>query len=120
MPSYGGFRDLPDYILKRSKQSGKSLRELSEEMRFSHSYLNNIVTGKITNPKKKSLDIMARHFGDSPRLVRVLGGVETPIIEDGQDRVSASILDVAMSLSAMGRQKLLEFANFLKGQEREK
>lgn len=116
MTAYAGFADLADYINRRSKSAGKSLREISLELGFVHSYLNALSKGRYA-PSREKLDKIARYSNDNPRIPRVLAGYETPPISTDGNRTLSALMDAASTLSSASQRELLKMAEFLKSKE---
>ncbi len=114
MPAYAGYNSLGDYLERRCGERGLSFNQMSGQMGWTHSYLAGLAKGDF-NPSRQRADTIAKFFGDNPRLVRILAGLEIPPTED--DRDVAAIRDVAASLSDSNRRELLRYAKYLKGQQ---
>jgi len=108
---YAGFKSLADYLTRRSKDKDISLAALSEALGFTHSYIHGLTSESFT-PSRTRADQIAKYFGDDPRTIRVLAGLESP------PRDSSPLLDelteIMAALSAAKRKQLVEYARFLR------
>ena len=111
MPTYGSFENLADYLTQRCRQNGQSYNSLSEAIGKSHGYIHGVATGGFA-PSRKTADVIAKHFDDPPRLVRILADLELPA--PGMDKELDELTDIAASFKKKEKGELLEFARFLK------
>lgn len=129
MPAYAGFKDLRDYIDKRCAARQMSLNEIATDLKWPRAYIYSIYYNDSRpvdkrdsksyrghRPSRPRADALARYFGDPPRLVRVLSGLEAApsLIEE---RDVAEIVDMVTPLSSHQRRKLIEFINFLRSKK---
>lgn len=112
MPAFAGFKDLGDYLEKRCKDRDLSFEALSTELKFNHSYIHGIATGRF-EPSKKRADAIAAYFGDSPKTVRIIAGIELP--PTGDDKFFTEIKESLAVLPDKGKQELIEYARYLLG-----
>ena len=112
MPAYAGFRDLLDYIEQRCAREGISRSALAENLGWPRNYMTALFR-RVHKPTRPRADKLARDFGDEPRLVRILAGLEAPpsIIED--KRV-AEIVDLVMPLSDAKRSEAINYLRYLR------
>ena len=113
MPSYAGFKDLRDYLEQRAVTKQVSFNELSSALGFTHTYIAGIATGAFS-PSRSRADAIAKYFGDPPRVIRVLAGLELPPTDE--DETVSAIREIAVSLPASSRRELLRYARFLQEQ----
>lgn len=111
MSSFAGFRNLEDYIETRCREKKISMRQAGEALGRGHAYLSAIAKGRYT-PSPAAADEVAEFFGDNPRIVRILAGLELPPTDE--DKIVFEIREIAASLSRRAKTELLEYANFLK------
>lgn len=115
MTAFAGFRDLNDYLSTRCREHNLSFNALSaDELGWNHSYIHGIATGLFL-PSAARCDIIANYFGDNPRIVRVLAGIELPPT-DG-DPIIVELKEFAASLTTGQRRELLKFAHYLKSKD---
>jgi hypothetical protein len=112
MTAFAGFKSLGDYIETRCRENGLSERGLTEALGKAHAYVHSIKQGYY-KPSRKAADTIAAYFGDSPRIVRILAGLEEPPDDDAP--LVAGIKEIATSLPKAGVEELLQFAKFLQG-----
>jgi hypothetical protein len=115
MPPYGGFDSLSDYLVQRCRENGLSYQAASLEIGATTSYVHDLIKGRI-GPSSKRCEALAKLFGDPPRLVKILAGVETAPVE--LDKTISAILDVAQTLTTHNKSELLRYARFLKDGEK--
>jgi hypothetical protein len=111
VPAYAGFSSLRDYLEKRCAQHQLSFNSLSEELGFTHSYIY-VVAEERYRPSRRRADAIAKYFGDNPRIVRILAGLELPPVDE--DATLSAIREVAASLAPADRRELLRYALYLK------
>ena len=111
MAAFAGFRDLDDYLSTRCRERDLSFNSLSETLGWNHSYIHGIANGLFL-PSAARCDAIATHFGDNPRIVRILAGIELPPTEG--DPLTTEIKEFAASLSPRARRELLKYAHYLK------
>lgn len=78
-----------------------------------HAYVNALIVGRY-KPSAKACDAIAAYFGDNPRTVRILAGIELPPTDE--DKTVFEIKEIAASLSLKGKRELLRYAHYLKDQ----
>lgn len=110
MPAYAGFESLGDYLTRRCADRRLSYNELSDQLGFTHTYIASIASAAFS-PSRARADAIARFFGDPPRLVRILAGLELPPTEE--DEIVSAIREVAAGLTPSKKRELLRYANYL-------
>ncbi len=110
---YAGFKNLADYLARRSHDKDISLASLSRELGFTHSYIHGLTSGSFT-PSRTRADIIAKYFGDEPRVVRVLAGLETPPRKSTP--AGDELIEIMSALPAAKKKQLVEYARFLRSQ----
>lgn len=112
MPAYAGFKSLLDYIEQRCTRDGISRSALAESLGWPRNYMTALFKG-VHRPSRPRADKLARHFGDEPRLARILAGLEAPpsVIED---RKVAEIVDLVMPLTEAKRDEAIKYLRYLR------
>ena len=109
--SYAGFRDFQDYLDQRLARERMNRAALAEALNFPKSYIHGLYHGEF-GASTDRINTIAEYFGDDPRILRVLLGVEPPP-RALDDKALQEILDTALSLSQTKREELLKFARYL-------
>lgn len=112
MTSYAGFRDLADYIDQRCKENNIARTAVAAELGWPRNYMHDVYHLKFRISRARA-NQLAKHFGDEPRLVRVLGDVEAPPSGD-TDKLTAEIADLIKPLSKDLQQKMLQLLRNIK------
>jgi transcriptional regulator with XRE-family HTH domain len=113
MKGYAGFRGLSEYIERRLSETGHSKNSLSEALGWTHSYIAAVTTGSFV-PSRKRADAIAKFFGDDPRIIRVLAGLEMPPPDLENDPGTVTLLSAYNSLPVDGKRELEQYAQFLR------
>lgn len=112
MPTYAGFRDLLDYLERRCAREGLSHSALAENLGWPRNYMTALFARK-HKPSRARADKIAKYFGDEPRLVRILCGLEAaPSVPE--DKQVAEIVDLVMPLSDAKRVEAITYLRYLR------
>lgn len=109
--SYAGFRDFKDYLDQRLARQRLTRAALAEALNYPKSYIHGLYHGDF-GASTDRINEIAQYFGDDPRILRVLLGIE-PAPRDLDDKALQEILDTALSLPQTKREELLKFARYL-------
>ena len=96
MTAFAGFRDLQHYLDERLARDEITQNSFSEALKLRRNYINSIYHGTF-KPSRQRCDLIARHFGDDPHILRILVGLESPP-PDLSDKLLREIYDLAASL----------------------
>lgn len=99
-----------DWLTQELEKRHWSQRELARRSGVSQSAISLVMRGNA--PSADFCIAVAQAFGESYWKVLHLAGVIPPLGED--DPILAEILDIGRSLTPEQREKLLEFAQFLR------
>jgi hypothetical protein len=110
MPSYGGFRDIVDYLHQRCERDQIRSTRLSIMLGKQGNYIRSINKG-IFLPSAPMCDALAEIFRDTPHLVRVLAGREA--VPPKASKGLTELADVAAALSPADLNDLIDYARYL-------
>ena len=119
MAPYAGFKSLKDYIDQRCQREHINFSTLAEAMGWQRSYVHGLRHARF-GPSRTRAGQLAQYFGDDPRVVRILAGLELPPPESPTDPVLLEIQHNATSLPSSGRVELAEYSRFLQGKHKKR
>jgi hypothetical protein len=111
MPAYADFKDLADYLAQRCAREKIRPSALSKKLGWPANYIHFVQAGKFS-PSRTRADAIAKFFGDEPRLVRVLAGLETAS-DSPKGKTLQAIHDVAEKLKPAARLEALHYLSYL-------
>jgi hypothetical protein len=111
MPAYAGFADLADYIAQRCAREKIRPSALSRKLGWAANYIHFLQVGKFS-PSRDRADAIANFFGDEPRVVRTLAGLESQPSSPKNKTIQA-IHDVAAKLKPAAQLEALHYLNYL-------
>lgn len=111
MPAYAGFKDFKDYLDQRLARERTNRAALAEAMGWPKSYVHGLYHGQFGASTDRVNDL-AKYFGDDPRILRVLLGIE-PSPKFAHDKALQEIYDLALGLNPGNRQEAVKYLRYL-------
>ena len=113
MTAYAGFESLADYLERRrlAQSPPLSRAELSRRIGFRQNYISLVIAGKFL-PSRHAAEKIAAVFGDEPRIIKILCGLETEELKP-KESLLRQINSLAQSLTESSRRKAVEYLQLL-------